>query len=678
MPSVDATTQSNGSGRLLAMGARGLGTLVLALSFFVFVLATPPFSYGVWFQTEPVAVALQAAGAAAGLCLLALELTGHPIGLLLGRRHVQFFLAFLAWNAVASATQDFPGRAWLGTPETGEGNFSFLALLMLVLLAMAIWPYRVARSILIGAAIGSTLAIGGMDMLLPAGSAWRPEKYAAYAGTVGPPAMMIVAGGFRRPGWRVLAVAALVGLVPVVFSENKTAIGLLCLVGPVSFVPIVLVVRRIRIARARAILAWLPLIALLATSAALLGVLIYGQYDPLYSVWSRGLLIWAGLLAFADHPLALLTGFGWGSYNDLLYQHNFLPGVRGFVNGVWDPNWEGVGAGAFHVHNDIAEAVLAAGPVGGALYLLLFSAIVAGTRRGMLAIGAVGWFLVVGSLCFWYPFQLSYPFLAVAIAATTAPMGSLRSPTVVSLDGWVRGVGIGLTVALAAGSWMSAQDARAAGARLAALNRQDAGEVGVFGAFPADHNRGGVHLWWLALSEASFIGEQLLAGHPPTPGAAAWYGRILNEVDVWVASGRGGRRLEALTLALRNDLIANHEHTALAALRERELPKWEPAMLRVIHRDPDRTDVAVPFMAFLALTGQYSRIIGTCAQIAAIHPNDRVCLWYTGIAMLPDPATARRGLESMHAALAAHVEAVAPVLDAARDMVETTLANGPR
>ncbi len=659
--------------RLPAVCARGAGTVVLVLSLFVFLLATPPFAYGVWFQTEPVTVGLLGVAAIAGLCLLALDLTGHSVALLLGRRHIQVLLAFLAWNALVSLAQDFPARSWFGTPETGEGIFSFLALLMLTLLAMALWSYQLPRFVLVGAVVLSAFAIGGMDALLPWESAWRPEKYAGYAGTVGPSVTIVVAAAFRRATWRTLLLAGLSGLVPVVFSGNKTAIVLLCLIGPALLIPARWLAVGAALARARRLLAWFPVMALLLTCAAVAGAVAYGDYDPLYSVRSRGLLILAELLGFGDRPLALLTGFGWGSYNDILYQHNYLPGVHGFANGVWDPNWEGIGAGAFHVHNGVFEAVLGGGPIGGLLYLSFFPMIVSGARRGMLSIGAVGWFLIVGSLCFWYPFMLCYPFLAVAIAATTAPAGTLRSADPVRMHGWMRAAGLALVSVLAAGCAMTAEDARMGGARLAALNRQNPADIAAFGAFPPDHGRGGVHLWWLALNEAAFVGEQLAAGHPATPAQAQWYGRMLDEVDAWVAAGRAGVRLEALTLALRNDLIAGHEHTALAALRERELPRWEPAMLRIVRHSPDRTDVAVPFLAFLVLTKQYSRIPAVCEQISAMHPNDRVCLWYTGIALLAEPATVPVGLGAMHAALALHVEAVAPVPNAARDMVEANV-----
>jgi hypothetical protein len=673
----DLTPRAADTGRRLPTIVRMAATLVLAASVFLFVLATPPLSYGVWFKTEPVSVGLLGAGAAAALSLLALDLTGHSIGLVLGRRHVQILLAFLAWNALVSAAQAFPGRGWFGTPETGEGILAFLALAMLTMLAMVLWSWRTSRIVLVVAALAAVATIGGMDLLLPLGSPWRLEKYAGYAGLLGPSTALIVLGAVRRPGARILLFAMACALMPVVFSDNKTAIGLLCVVGPAAFFPIRWLARRMEVVRLRHCLAWMPLLVLLVTAAAVATASAWPDYDPLYSVRSRGLLIFAGLLNLRDHPLALLSGFGWGSFNDTLYRHTFLPGVRAFQNGVWDPNWEGIGAGAYHVHNDVFEAVLGGGLIGGILYLLFFAAIVAGARRAMLACGAVAWFLIVGFLCFWYPFLICYPFLALAIAATTAPLNVLRAPVPVPMAGWMRASGAIMAALLVTACVLTRDDANAAGLRLAALNRQDPAEIPTLGTFPPDHGRAGVHLWWLALNEGAFIGRELASGHPPTPAQAQWFARMLQEVDGWTEAGQAGLRLEALRVALRNDLVAGHEHTELAPLRARAMAEWEAAVLRVIRQAPFRTDVAVPFLAHHAAQHDNATVNALCARIDAIQPSDRVCLWYTGLVMLTDPATTPAGLRSMHAALAAHVDAVAPVPKAARDLIEANVPDTP-
>ncbi len=667
---------------ILASCARGFGTAVLVASLFVFALALPPAALGIWFQTEPVTAGLLAIGAAAGIALITLDLTGHPVGLLLGRTHVQILFAFLAWNAVVSLAQDFPARGWFGTPESGEGIFSFMAMALLLLLAMALWPHRRPRQVIATAALISALTLGGLQGVSSLDPAWHPAKYAGYAGIVGPPLLLIVAGSARRFSWRVLLCGWLGGLGVLAFSGNKTAIALFCLAGPLLGAALAPLAARWRIERARFVLGWLPVLAvilsILLTSVTVAAARAYGVYDPLYSVWSRGLLILAAGEGILGQLSSLAVGFGWGSYNDILFQHSFVPGVVGFRNGVWNPNWEALGPGAFHVHNDILEAVLGGGVISGALYLAFFVSVVAGSRRRILPTAGAMWFAIVGSLCFWYPFLLALPFLAVAVAAGTAPLGLLRGPYDYRLGWWGRGGAVAMSFALAAGAAMTLQDARMGAERVAALVRQDPAEIPVLGAFPPDHGRGGVHVWWLALNEAAFLNDEMAAGRQVTPAQAQWYGRLLQEADAWAATGRAGTRLDALTLALRNDLGTMHEQTALAPLRAKEMQRWPEAARRIAGRYPDRADVVVPYLLYLATHNALEAVNQFCGPILAVRPTERVCLWYTGFAMLPDPATVAVGLARMHTALRAGVAAVVPVPDAARTMIEANVPGGAR
>jgi hypothetical protein len=224
----------------------------------------------------------------------------------------------------------------------------------------------------------------------------------------------------------------------------------------------------------------------------------------------------------------------------------------------------------------------------------------------------------------------------------------------------------------------TAQDATAGGRLLAALNRQDQGDVSAFNALPADHGRGGVHLWWAALNYATFIDSRLAAGQQPTYGQGLWYVRLLDEVDAWTAQGRAGIRLAALTLALRNDLVAGEEDTVLSNLRARELARWSDVVLNVLRLAPDRVDIAVPDLAWLAAGKHYLPVLALCSRIEALHPHDRVCLWYGGLAMLSDPMTETAGLNAMHEALAAGVDAVVPITRETRAAVETNFPSPSR
>lgn len=680
----------------LAWIARAAGGVVLALAPFLFVLGLQPFTYGIWFQAEPLTVGLLALGAAAALCLIALDATGHDIWPVSRQPALLCLLALILWSAIVSPMQAFPARSWFGAPETGEGIFAFLSLLALIMLSSTLWPHRAIRRMMIAAAVASGIVIGGLNAALPEGSPWRPQLLAAYGGMIGPAAAMIVLGAFPRPDSKVALLALLVGLPAVLFSQSKAALMLYCVVAPAGYWLLLRVQRRWQPngRRRRLLLAPVLAVAGFALVVALAMILppidVYDFVphrladtvlhfvsagptggDVFYSVRSRGLLALAGFAGLLAHPFAWLSGFGWGSYADLMYRHTFIDGVRGYQNGVWSPNWEGIGAGAFHVHSDPLEAVFAAGLPAGILYVLFLCAIVAQSRRAMLVASAVGWFVIAGLLSEWYPSLLAFPFLAMAIAACCAPLRPTPEWLAPRRRGWFRGAACLLAACvLIFGAQATATDALAGGRLLGALNRQRAADIPAYGTVPGDYGRGGVHLWWVALNYVYFLDTQLSHGHKPTPDQAGWYAKLLQQVDLWTVEGRAGVRLAALTVAMRNDLVANDTDTLLAPLRQQALASWNSAVLALIRRAPDRTDVAVPDFAWLVANRQYVTILSLCQQIFRLHPDDRVCLWYSGIAMLTDPATQETGFDDLRRALVLGVGAVAPVTPAARQAIE--------
>ena len=693
--------QSSGQRPHSAAIARLAGTTTLALCPFLFVLALKPFAYGIWFQAEPITVGLLALGAVAGVCLLLLDLTGHRVWPVFREPPLLCLLVLILWSAVVSPLQDLPARSWFGTPETGEGIFAFLALLMLCALGWVLWPYPAIRRALALAATAAAVIIGALNAVLPTGSPWRPQLLGAYGGTIGPAVALVVLGAMPRLDRRAILVAFIAGLPAVLFSQSKVALLLYCVLAPLAWGGLMRVQWRWRPCRRRQCLALTPLAAVAAmaliagagmalppldvyawlprhaadailhfTSAGATGI------DLFYSLRSRSLLALAGFAGLAAHPLAWLTGFGWGSYNDLLYRHTFIAGVRGFQDGVWIPSWEGVGAGAFHVHSDPLETLFSAGLPAAIGYLAFLCAIVLRSRRAMLPFAAIGWFVIAGLRSAWYPSLLDYPFLAMAIAACCARWrpAPLRPALPQGAEMPLRGLGrqalcLAAAATLAFGARASAIDAANGGRLLAALNRQDPAELPVFQRLPPGHGRGGVHLWWAALNYVYFLDTRLSQGHKPTEAQALWYARLLDLVDRQTAAGRAGVRLAALTVAMRNDLAANGADTTLAALRQRALPGWDAAVVGLIRRAPDRTDVAVPDLAWLTRQRQYMSILGLCGQIFTVHPGDRVCLWYSGVALITDPGSRDAAFADLHRALAMDVGAVVPVTPAARQAV---------
>jgi hypothetical protein len=226
MPDTPAVTSPD------AVLARWFGAIVLCLSVFI-----PSFSYGIWFQSEPVTVGLLCMGALAAACLVSLEPTGHDVARVFKSSPIRILTAFVAWNAVTSMFHAFPGRSWFGSPEIGEGIFAFLALLCLAWLSLALWPFKSQRLTIAVASLCGGLTITALNAWYPQGSPWRPQLYAAYAVSVAFPVALIVAGCTPCPGRKGLLAGCLAAIALAEFSANKTAIAL-ALICPLIYAAI--------------------------------------------------------------------------------------------------------------------------------------------------------------------------------------------------------------------------------------------------------------------------------------------------------------------------------------------------------------------------------------------------------------------------------------------------------
>ena len=209
---------------------------------------------------------------------------------------------------------------------------------------------------------------------------------------------------------------------------------------------------------------------------------------------------------------------------------------------------------------------------------------------------------------------------------------------------------------------------------LAALNRQDPQDRTDYPALSQDHGRGGVALWWCGLNYASFIESEVSRGEQPTEGQVAWYKRLLAAMDRWAANGSASVRLTAATVALRDEIIAANRKGALSALLPIGIAGWGDAVLQLLRAAPARTDAAVPYLAWLATERHYLPLLAYCERVFLEAPRDRVCRWYSGFALLQNPATRTAGLREMHAALQAGVDGVAPVTAQTRDAVNAEFA----
>lgn len=350
-----------------ASGVRVAATALASASLFIWLAALPPCQVGLWFETEPVEIALYGVGALAALVLIfsstkdAADALRHPL--------VLIPLALAALTLVMSLFVPFPARSWFGPPQTGEGGLWCLTLGLLVALFRIADADIVARvAVLSAVALAVARAVGIEINAFP--------DYLAFVG---------LAIGLACPGRPMLY------LTPFLIAASGSK-------GALLFVPVCAVVGMLVCKRR-----WIS--ALFAGAAPFAAMIAVAMLYQMPSGGSR-LIMWAAAArAILREPGVWWHGFGWGGMNDMVQRHYA-------VIAHYDPHWEGLGQ-VWHSHNEFVEAWLSVGIAGPILMLALFVVAAHGTHDRLCA-GC--WAAYAGLSAIWMPIPETVPFLALALA----------------------------------------------------------------------------------------------------------------------------------------------------------------------------------------------------------------------------------------------------------------------
>jgi hypothetical protein len=351
--------------------------LAVTISPWVFILGFPPTHFGHWYQSQPCLVGIHAFCALISLGFLLLlsandqtarESLVHPLVLVPAGLGL-LSLAMSPWALDVSTS-------FLGLPQTGMGAVWFFD--MAAFIAGGILASRAGFLRLLGlsaAAATSVMVIAASGLVAsPDYSPLPLPEYAAFAVLGVVPAVLLAFPG--RTGAR--ALAAVLAALLLALVKTKSALY--------AFVPISLVIGAVHRFRPQLLrngfLCGGAALAMpvLASCSLELGV---GQgwisvgYGSLYSRMEMHRLTQA---SFSDAWWRLATGFGWGSFPDVLIAH--AKAVSGPLSGLVEYDrtvWEGLREPFFHSFNFLLESLLALGIWG--------------------AIGALAWFFLAGYCC---------------------------------------------------------------------------------------------------------------------------------------------------------------------------------------------------------------------------------------------------------------------------------------
>lgn len=428
----------------LLQASRNALVAVCAGSLFAFVLTLPFVDYGQWRQVETATVAVHISAGLAAVIMTILAICGdRAVRRAVFSAPALLLIAIGLLSFALSPFHDDPVRTLFGLLKHGVGALWWISVGILTA-AFAVAGRGRARTVLAGAAAVSTVCVFllyafGWSAPEPR---WIPYDFKEWVAILGLLAAVPLLAIRTRAS---VLVAAVIVVVALAFFGNRSimlTVGLSA-AGYGLWLPLRSRVRT----RSRTVLA-----AALA-AAAVGGTVLVAALPPLLerhavagvsadardpipskdprdhvsiegkaygTIWSRGVVLDLVARNMAHHPLALLTGRGWGSLQEVVAEDGrSVPGRRfRFGPETASLTFLDFNANAdFHSHNLLAEAGLSLGLPGVVLTLLAFLAPVACARRRSLAAAGVlsATLLVAGSL--WFLLGIMGPFLALAIAS---------------------------------------------------------------------------------------------------------------------------------------------------------------------------------------------------------------------------------------------------------------------
>jgi hypothetical protein len=186
----------------------------------------------------------------------------------------------------------------------------------------------------------------------------------------------------------------------------------------------------------------------------------------------------------------------------------------------------------------------------------------------------------------------------------------------------------------------------------------------------ANHGRGYLHHANILRRLGSDAVGLLAAGRTLRDGVVERLGRLLCHARE-AALRPDGLVLGVTAVGVYSDLAFAEAPPSFLESRHKLLAGWQEALERTLILAPERSDLAVPYFSWL-LAGQSEAALAALAnRLLRLNPDDPVGLWFSGVGLLAQPATAERGMSRMSRAIDKGLEEVMPLDDQIRAQVES-------
>ncbi len=651
--------------RLFTAAGMALACGMMTIGLFGF----PPFHLGYW-NAEPITLSMFVVGTLIGVWLTLGAVCGW-ITFRMPRGHmlITVWLAWLGWQALATAFSARPWRSWFGPPEQSEGLAWYICASLFMLLLAQLWHHAGFRKLLLGLMVVIMAALACLHLVSDEGNntlagfffsatrkplvGWLPfvwPDYLGYMAAWGWIALQLTFPGMRRR-WNILL--GVLVLFVVFASSNRAAFFL---IGYATLVSVVVGIIRgmgtrhfshvSRTWRQLAIIACLLPVGWLVASPYIPANYSAGESQ---SVPTRILLNHISMTAIADHPSRLLVGNGWGQFADDFFKYSLVRDVRIYDDGRHQPNWPLVRGYNYHSHNMASETLLSLGLVGMLLWLIL-PVIAIRALPGALFWPVVPMLVAVTLLQHvWFvmpqtmPFQALAWFLLMRQIPAAKSYGQLRRTHLLPAGA--------LVVALLSWSATAQYDAIRYSMRLSDPFGQRYGKAATAALMQEDIIRGGDRLRSFFINTTKRIARN--EGAVQTKHVAL-YKDYLDSMEALAKDPATGAYNGAAVLYGYNVLITTLRHPLLTECRQKASANYFAMAKLHTARAPYREDAIAPFLDALwnlPSDTEHRKLLGIVQELLAIHPAHRSGLWLGGEVLAKTPAFAAQGQEMMGDAL---------------------------
>jgi low affinity Fe/Cu permease len=631
---------------------------------FAIFLALPPFYISIWVQVEGTMPWLHTIAALAALGCAALAAIGDPRARAALRHPLVLIPAGLFGLAVVLLpATTLPALSLLGAPEHGFGALAFLDLAALTAAAFVALSDSTWKRVALGVTFVTVAGAFILDALFRAKATWAPfffGDYLAFYAVLVFAILGVLLG--RRPF--AFAAASLLCLFLVVLSSNK---GAILAVGGAS----VLLPFFWRDGPRRTAVFFSLLMPFIVGGAIVLvgstfpedqrGVLNavtgFGSLpvllvDSWASLWSRAMLVVVASYSFFDEPWRLLTGFGWGHYNESLLANLLV--VQGRLHEYIGPShvyWDAIRRADFHSHNQYFEALLSSGIAGAGLFLAygVAGVIYAPIERRRLALFVVLTLVTLQS--FWFQMPHTVPVMAIAMAVLVGAPPMVRAER--RWDYIAVAGASACCLVLIVGAFVAGYVSRNISAERAEIDRIAQSGAGSFKRHAAAGLR---EIYDAALIQQAFGLARDNSDQDATTVLQAYLAPSIG--------GEGPKTLKfsiSVANALSGLFFADPDFIARIGVTERDFRR---SIEHVIRLAPRRADITIPYFNFLLAAGREGEALELANIILARRPDDAVALWFSGIVLLGREATGVAGMRNLRRSLAFGVRNLMPIDEA--------------